>query len=39
MSSADYPLNEMGWGECVKAIGGKKLKTILCRVSLSQVAG
>jgi hypothetical protein len=30
----------MGWGECVKAKWGKrKLKTVLCRISLSQVVG
>jgi hypothetical protein len=32
--------NVMGWGECVKAIRvEKKLKTVLCRISLSQVVG
>jgi hypothetical protein len=29
----------MGWGECVKATWGRKLKTVLCRISLSQVVG
>jgi len=30
---------DMGWGECVKAIRGEKIKTVLCRISLSQVVG